>query len=73
MTRFWGLQAASSSSTPRRCCAVSLGHTATSDVLIGGIEKREIVIVDYDPLWPEKFQRGTPQSSPKPWDRRRRH
>jgi GrpB-like predicted nucleotidyltransferase (UPF0157 family) len=28
-----------------------------SDVLIGGIEKREIVIVDYDPLWPEKFQR----------------
>lgn len=28
-----------------------------SDVLIGGIEKREIVIVDYDPLWPEKFQK----------------
>lgn len=28
-----------------------------SDVLIGGIEKREIVIVDYDPLWPAKFQR----------------
>jgi GrpB-like predicted nucleotidyltransferase (UPF0157 family) len=28
-----------------------------SDVLIGGIEKVEIVIVDYDPLWPEKFQR----------------
>ena len=28
-----------------------------SDVLIGGIEKREIVIGDYDPLWPEKFQR----------------
>ena len=28
-----------------------------SDVLIGGIEKREIVIVDYDPLWPEKFLR----------------
>jgi GrpB-like predicted nucleotidyltransferase (UPF0157 family) len=27
-----------------------------SDVLIGGIEKREIVIVDYDPLWPAKFQ-----------------
>lgn len=27
-----------------------------SDVLIGGIEKRKIVIVDYDPLWPEKFQ-----------------
>jgi len=28
-----------------------------SDVLIGGIEKRVIVIVDYDLLWPEKFQR----------------
>jgi GrpB-like predicted nucleotidyltransferase (UPF0157 family) len=28
-----------------------------SDVLIGGIEKREIVIVDYDPRWPGKFQR----------------
>ena len=28
-----------------------------SDVLIGGIEKREIVIVDYDPLWPERFQK----------------
>ena len=27
------------------------------DVLIGGIEKREIVIVDYNPLWPEKFQK----------------
>ena len=27
-----------------------------SDALIGGIEKREIVVVDYDPLWPEKFQ-----------------
>ena len=27
-----------------------------SDVLIGGIEKRKIVIVDYDPRWPEKFQ-----------------
>ena len=28
-----------------------------SDVLIGGIEKRKIVIVEYDPLWPEKFQK----------------
>jgi GrpB-like predicted nucleotidyltransferase (UPF0157 family) len=28
-----------------------------SDVLIGGIEKRAILIDDYDPLWPEKFQR----------------
>ena len=28
-----------------------------SDALIGGIEKREIVIVEYDPLWPAKFQR----------------
>ena len=27
-----------------------------SDVLIGGIEKRPIVIVDYDPAWPEKFR-----------------
>ena len=27
-----------------------------SDVLIGGIEKRKIVIVNYDPRWPEKFQ-----------------
>jgi GrpB-like predicted nucleotidyltransferase (UPF0157 family) len=25
--------------------------------LIGGIEKREVVIVDYNPLWPEKFQK----------------
>ena len=24
--------------------------------LIGGIEKRDIIIVDYDPLWPDKFQ-----------------
>jgi GrpB-like predicted nucleotidyltransferase (UPF0157 family) len=28
-----------------------------SNVLIGGIEKREILIVDYDPLWPEQFQK----------------
>jgi GrpB-like predicted nucleotidyltransferase (UPF0157 family)/2-polyprenyl-3-methyl-5-hydroxy-6-metoxy-1,4-benzoquinol methylase len=28
-----------------------------SDVLIGGVEKREIVIADYDPLWPWQFQR----------------
>jgi len=27
-----------------------------SDVLIGGTEKREIVVVDYNPLWPDKFQ-----------------
>ena len=26
------------------------------EVLIGGIEKREIVVVDYDPCWPAKFQ-----------------
>lgn len=25
------------------------------DVTIGGIEQREIVIVDYDPAWPERF------------------
>lgn len=24
--------------------------------LIGGVEKREIVILEYDPLWPKKFQ-----------------
>jgi len=28
-----------------------------SDVLIGGIEKRKIVVVDYNPLWPDTFQR----------------
>src|ERR1700722_12450272 len=27
------------------------------EILIGGIEKREIVVVDYDPCWPEKFQK----------------
>jgi len=27
-----------------------------SDILIGGIERREIVIVDYNPLWVDKFQ-----------------
>src|SRR5215213_3867268 len=26
------------------------------EVLIGGIEKRQIVIIDYDPRWPEQFQ-----------------
>jgi GrpB-like predicted nucleotidyltransferase (UPF0157 family) len=26
-----------------------------NEVLIGGIEKREIIIADYDPLWPNKF------------------
>jgi GrpB-like predicted nucleotidyltransferase (UPF0157 family) len=28
----------------------------TNEVLIGGIEKREIVIVDYDPCWPRQFR-----------------
>ena len=28
-----------------------------NDVLIGGVEKREILVVDYNPLWPEKFQK----------------
>ena len=28
-----------------------------SDSLIGGVEKRKIVIADYDPLWPEIFQK----------------
>ena len=27
------------------------------EVLIGGIEKRQIVIVDYDPRWPAQFQK----------------
>src|SRR6187399_1476847 len=26
------------------------------EVLIGGIEKRKIVVVDYDPRWPAQFQ-----------------
>ena len=29
-----------------------------NDVSHGGIEKPTIVIVDYDPLWPEKFQKN---------------
>src|SRR5262245_33053008 len=32
------------------------GAILVNDVLIGGVEKRPIVIVDYDPLWPEKFR-----------------
>lgn len=28
-----------------------------NEILIGGIEKREIVIVDYDPCWPGLFQK----------------
>jgi GrpB-like predicted nucleotidyltransferase (UPF0157 family) len=28
-----------------------------NEVLIGGVEKREIGIVDYDPSWPDKFAR----------------
>src|SRR4051812_16096081 len=27
------------------------------EVLIGGIEKREIVILDYDPRWPAQYQK----------------
>lgn len=27
------------------------------EVLIGGIEKRRIVVVDYDPAWPAQFQK----------------
>ncbi|HEU5235602.1 MAG TPA: GrpB family protein [Pyrinomonadaceae bacterium] len=29
---------------------------AMNDVLLGGVEKRKIFVVDYDPFWPEKFQ-----------------
>jgi hypothetical protein len=28
-----------------------------NNALIGGMEEQEIVIVDYDPLWPEKFKK----------------
>jgi GrpB-like predicted nucleotidyltransferase (UPF0157 family) len=28
-----------------------------NEVLIGGVGKREIVVVDYNPLWAEKFQK----------------
>jgi GrpB-like predicted nucleotidyltransferase (UPF0157 family) len=28
-----------------------------SNILIGGIEKRDIVIADYNPLWPDQFQK----------------
>jgi GrpB-like predicted nucleotidyltransferase (UPF0157 family) len=28
-----------------------------NDALIGGVEKREIAVVDYDALWPEKFHK----------------
>lgn len=31
--------------------------TAMSDILIGGKEKRKIVIMDYNPLWPDKFHK----------------
>ena len=27
------------------------------DALIGGLERREIVIVEYDPSWPQRFER----------------
>ena len=30
--------------------------TISAAGLIGGIEKRAIVIADYDPAWPERFQ-----------------
>jgi GrpB-like predicted nucleotidyltransferase (UPF0157 family) len=29
----------------------------TDDILIGGVEKRDVVIADYDPRWPATFQR----------------
>ena len=28
-----------------------------NEVLIGGPEKREIIVIDYDPSWPDKFRR----------------
>ena len=30
-------------------------NVVRDDVLIGGIEKRDIVVEDYDPSWPKKF------------------
>ena len=30
---------------------------AENEILIGGVERRAIVIADYDPTWPAKFQR----------------
>lgn len=33
-----------------------MGADADNRGLIGGLEKREIVIADYDPAWPAKFQ-----------------
>src|SRR5918911_5008403 len=33
-----------------------MADEASKTGLIGGVEKREIKIVDYDPAWPEKFE-----------------
>lgn len=33
-----------------------MGSTSLETGLIGGVEKREIRIVDYDPTWPAKFE-----------------
>jgi GrpB-like predicted nucleotidyltransferase (UPF0157 family) len=33
-----------------------MGSTSLETGLIGGVEKREIRIVDYDPTWPAKFK-----------------
>ena len=35
---------------------MATGAKRTNEVLIGGREKREILIVDYDPMWPERFE-----------------
>ena len=32
-------------------------RTQLDDVLIGGRERRQVVIVDYDPAWPARFER----------------
>jgi GrpB-like predicted nucleotidyltransferase (UPF0157 family) len=34
----------------------SARNESAGEVLIGGVEKREIVICDYDPRWPEIFE-----------------
>jgi GrpB-like predicted nucleotidyltransferase (UPF0157 family) len=31
-------------------------HARLDDILVGGREKREIVIVDYDPNWPARYE-----------------
>src|SRR5688500_4790397 len=43
--------------TDRSVSLLVVRPLAMDEVLIGGIEKRQIVIVDYDPRWPAQFQK----------------